>query len=139
MANTMLKFKMVTPVQTVFEQEVEQVIVTTEAGQITVLPDHSKLVSILQPGEMIVRENGQDTPMAVLGGFLEVSENQLVILADAAELPSDIDVTAAEQRAADLAKELESQEHMEVKTYTLLQKQLLAEQARIFVANKWRK
>lgn len=133
-----LHLQLVSPVETLFDQEVEQVIADTEAGQVTILPNHTHLVSILRPGELVVRMNGEDTAMAVAGGTIEMSENKLVVLADAVEGAHDIDVEAAQKRAKELAAELETQEQMDITTYNNLQRQLAAEQAKLRVANKWR-
>lgn len=133
-----LHLQLVSPVDTLFDQEVEQVIADTQAGQVTILPNHTHLVSVLKPGELLVRVDGEDTPLAVAGGTLQMSDNKLVILADAAEDAHNIDVEAAQARAQELAKELETQEEMDITTYNTLQKQLAAEQAKLRVANKWR-
>lgn len=136
---TTIKLKLVTPVKTVFEQEVDQVVVPTTSGQITVLPNHAQLVSQLAPGELIVKQGEEQFPLAVAGGIIEVEQNTLLILADSAEQPSDIDIAAAEEHAKKLAQELAAEERLDITTYNLLQKQLLNEQARIMVGKKWRK
>ncbi len=139
MANERLQFKFVTPVETLFDQEVDQVIVNTTAGEITVLPDHSPLVSVLEAGELIVKDGEKDFPLAVYSGTLEVSDNTLIILADAAENAHDIDLDAADKRAKELAQELETQEEMDITTYNTLMKQLQKERAKLMVGRKWRK
>lgn len=136
---TKLQFKLITPVETLYEQEVDQVIIPTTSGQITVLPHHTELVSILAPGELIIGDGTDQFPLAVTGGVLEISKNVLTILADSAEQPSDIDIEAAEKRANALAEELSTQEQMDITTYNLLVKQLQQEQARLSVGKKWRK
>ena len=77
-----LQLKMVTPVQTVFEQEVDGVSLPTRLGEITVLPQHTELVSILEPGELVVRDGNKTFPLAVSGGLIEVANNTLYVLAD---------------------------------------------------------
>lgn len=133
-----LHLQLVTPARTIFEQEVKSVIIPTEAGQITVLPDHAPIVSVLETGELIVNDGEKEYPLAVYGGTLEMFDNRLVILADSAEQPDEIDVAAAQQRAKDLAAELEDQEKMDITTYNNLMQQLRAEQARLAVGSKWR-
>lgn len=139
MSENKLQLKLVTPVDTIFEQDVDQVILPTEVGQITVLPNHTALVSILEPGELVVKDGEKEFPLVIAGGVIEISDNHLVILADSAEEPGEIDLAAAEERAKELAAELEQQEQMDITTYTLLQKQLAQEQARLQVGKKWRK
>jgi F-type H+-transporting ATPase subunit epsilon len=139
MATDRLHLQLVTPVEQLFDQPVDQVIVPTRSGQITVLPHHASLVSILEPGELLVQDGEQEFPLAVAGGTIEISENRLVVLADAAERAHEIDVTAAEQRAAELAKELENQAQMSIEQYNSLLRQLELERAKLSVGNKWRK
>lgn len=134
-----LHLKFVTPVEVLFEQDVDEVVLPTVNGQITALANHMPLVSVLEPGELLVRTDGEESPVAVAGGVVEVSGNTLTILADNAEHASDIDVAAAEQRAAALAKELEEQKQLDMNTYNQLQRELAAERARLNTAKKWRK
>lgn len=136
--NSKLHLKLVTPVDTLFDKEVDQVIIDTVNGQITVLPDHSPLVVPIQPGEAIVKDGEEEFPLAIAGGILEMSDNTLSIAADSAERPSDIDLAETEKRAKQLAKDLESQEKMDINTYRQLEEQLRKEQAKLKVASKWR-
>ncbi len=138
MQNT-LKFKMVTPVQTVFEQSVEGVSLPTRLGEITVLPEHTELVSILEPGELTVRADGKSYPLAVSGGLVEVYGNTLYVLADAAEHAHEIDLAAAEQRTRQLEQDLQAKANLDINSYALLQKQLEHERARLQVGKKWKK
>lgn len=133
-----LHLQLVTPVDTLFDEDVEKVIADTEAGQITILPHHTHLVSILKPGEMIIQQNGEEKPLFVAGGTIEMSNNQLVILADAAENAHNVDLEAAEAKAKELAALLETEEEMDINTYNMLQQQLAAEQAKLRTATKWR-
>jgi F-type H+-transporting ATPase subunit epsilon len=139
MVTTTLKFKMVTPVQTVFEQSVEGVSLPTRLGEITVLPEHTELVSILEPGELTVRAEGKTYPLAVSGGLVEVYDNTLYVLADAAEHATDIDLAAAEQRTKQLEQDLKTKADLDINSYAMLQKQLEHERARLQVGKKWKK
>ena len=134
-----LRFKMVTPVTTIFEQEVDAVKVPTRLGEIQVLPKHDQLVSIVEAGELIVTDNGKDFPLAVSGGVIEVFQNTLYILADAAEHAADIDVAAAEARTKQLEQDLSERAQLDLNTYSLLMAQLEHERARLNVGKKWRK
>lgn len=139
MAAATLQFKMVTPVQTVFEQAVEGVSLPTTLGEITVLPQHTELVSILVPGELTVRADGKSYPLAVSGGLVEVYHNTLYVLADSAEHASEIDLTAAETRTQQLEQDLQNRTDLDLNTYSLLQRQLEQERARLHIGKKWRK
>jgi len=84
------------------DDDVDQVTAPAADGQITILPRHASLISLLQPGELRVRKRGVDTAYAITGGFLEVHRSRVRVLADAAEYAEEIDLErahAAEQRA----------------------------------------
>ncbi|MBI3120341.1 MAG: ATP synthase F1 subunit epsilon [Candidatus Kerfeldbacteria bacterium] len=135
---TTFRLKLLTPSQTVFEQDVEFVTLPTRMGQITILPHHTELVSILESGELIIQHEGKRSPFAVSGGWIEMFANALVVLADSAEHAKDIDLAASEERAKKFAGELKTEAKMDMKTYSVLQQRLAAEEARIRVATKWR-
>jgi F-type H+-transporting ATPase subunit epsilon len=104
-----LNFRIATPERVVYESEVEQVTCMTQMGEVTILPNHIPLVATLVPGELKVIETGSQKYMSVAGGFLEVRpNNEVVILADAAEHAEEIDLARAEEarkRAKELMKE----------------------------------
>ncbi|MCX6762429.1 MAG: F0F1 ATP synthase subunit epsilon [Candidatus Moranbacteria bacterium] len=96
MANT-IKFKIITPERTVFEDEIDQLTLPTQEGEITVLPNHIPLIAVLQAGELVARKGGEEIAMAVSGGMVEVRRNEITILADTAERAEEIDVKRAEE------------------------------------------
>ena len=69
-----------------------------------ILPHHAPLMTALQPGELLIRKDGEETYLAVTGGFLEVIGNTVTILADACERSDEIDEQRA-QEAIDRARE----------------------------------
>ena len=69
----------------------------TVEGQIGVLPRHAPMLTILVPGTVRLRRGDEEEILAVGGGFLEVSENKVVVLADSAERAEEIDVARAEE------------------------------------------
>ena len=85
-----LNIKLITPAKTVLEEEVDEVVAETTDGQITILAHHAPLVSILKPGELIIRTDKKDKPLAIAGGVIEMFNNTLVILADTAEHVEEI-------------------------------------------------
>ena len=135
-----IKLKMVTPERTIYDSEVEQITVMTQNGEISVLPNHIPLISVLQPGEMRVKKDGEDVPMAVTGGFIEIQQGSKVkILADSAERAEEIDVERAEEarkRAEEYLKEKKFEDDVE---YAALQAQLERALSRIRIAKKYRK
>jgi len=134
-----MKLNLITPTKTVLQDEVEEVTLNTEDGEITVLPKHSALVSILRPGQLVAKKDGKSMPLATAGGVVEMRANQLTILADTAEPAEEIDVERAEERAKELARKLADETKLDITTYKTLQRQFEKEQARIGVAKKWRK
>jgi len=140
MAQKTIKFEIVTPERVVLRAEVLQISVPTTTGEITVLPDHIPLVSILQPGVIEVKrlDNVREV-MSVSGGFIEVMKDKVVILADTAERADELDealVKEAQERAAELkqnAKALDDVQFIEVTAK--LEKEL----ARLRAVNRWRR
>ncbi len=91
-----LKLEIVTAESPVFSGEVDAIIAPGIMGQFTVLPHHAALMTMLEPGELILRIAGQETFMAVSGGYLEVLDEKVIVLADAAEHADEIDSARAE-------------------------------------------
>lgn len=81
----------------VYEGRVERVVLPAAYGQIAVLPNHAPLLAALEPGELMVRHGEDEESLAVGGGFVEVRENQVIVLADTAERAEEIDVARAEE------------------------------------------
>ena len=92
-----LHLKIVTPEKLIFDEEVSQVNVSTEQGQIGILPNHANLMAKLEPGELVIKKGGKVDTLAVGDGFLQISNNQLTIMTDLAVNESDIDEKAVEE------------------------------------------
>ena len=99
-----LTLQIITPERIVFlEEDVESVTLPGIEGELTVLPQHAPLMTALQPGPLLFRKAGQEIDVALSGGFLEVRDDRVVVLADTAERSDEIDAARAEearQRAA---------------------------------------
>ncbi|MFH1253522.1 MAG: ATP synthase F1 subunit epsilon [Candidatus Uhrbacteria bacterium] len=109
-----LTIKIVTPERIVFEGEAESLSVMTETGEITVLPDHIPLVTSLRPGEMRLKQNGEEQLMVVSTGFLEVRPgNQIVILADTAERVEELELEKIEKAREEARKILEEKRNID--------------------------
>lgn len=135
-----IKFQIITPERVVFSEEVEQVSMMTAMGEITVLPHHLPLVTVLKPGELRYKKNGEEKIIAVSGGFAEVKpDNSLVILADTAEHAEEINLARAEEaktRAEKLMREDRSKEDVD---YVSLQAAVERALTRLKVAQKYKK
>lgn len=136
----MIKFKIVTPERTVFEEEIYQATLPVESGEVTVLPEHIPYIGAIKAGEIVLRKvaGGEEISLATSGGFVEFHNNTMMILADTAERAEEIDLVRAEEarkRAEDLKKEkVHMGEEEYARTAALLEKEL----ARVKVAHKHR-
>ena len=134
--STKIKFKIVTPEKTVHETEIDQVTLPVLDGEVTILPGHRAYIAALKSGEIMFKIDGKETLMATSGGFIEFKDNNLVVLADTAEVAGEIDVKGAEearQRAEQLKKEKVSMNDME---YAKVAAAIEKETARLRVAKK---
>lgn len=92
----LVRFEIITGERVVYAADVESVTLPGVEGQLTVLPRHAPLLTMLKPGELVVRRGGEEVAMAVSGGFLEVMPDKVVVLADTAERAEEIDIARAE-------------------------------------------
>lgn len=104
-----MRLEIVTPEATVFDGDVEAVLVPGKEGQLGILPNHEPLLTALRPGELVVIDGGKREHFALAGGFVEVRPgSRVVVLAHAAEAAEDIDearALEAKRRAEELLKE----------------------------------
>lgn len=87
--------EIVTPERKVFAEQVDMVVVKGVEGDLGIMAGHIPLVTPLRISPVKIKMNGKDTWLAVHGGFIEVAQQKVVILAESAELPEDIDVDRA--------------------------------------------
>lgn len=136
----MINFKIVTPEGIIYEDKIEKVTVPTTSGVVTILPKHIPLVSILKAGELLVYKNGNEVPMSVSGGVIEVGpDNTLSILADSAERAEHIDIAKAEEAKKRAEELLKQKENIADVDFARLQANLERELVRIKVAKKYKK
>jgi len=91
-----IKLEIVTPESTVYSDDVEMVTLPGIEGQMGVLPQHTRLMTQLVPGELIVRKNGRDDFMAVGDGMVEITNTRVSIVTNMAIPLDKIDEAAAE-------------------------------------------
>ncbi len=91
------RLELVTAERMVYSDDVDMVIAWGLEGQLGILPHHAPLMTMLQPGELIIKKDNEETYMAVSGGFLEVRPDKVIILADACERAEEIDLARAEE------------------------------------------
>jgi F-type H+-transporting ATPase subunit epsilon len=93
-----LHVEVVAAERSVLSDDVDEILAQTLGGQVGILPHHAPLLTLLTPGELrLIKRGSEEQVLAVGGGFLEVGDNQVVILADSAERAEEIDVARAEE------------------------------------------
>ena len=97
MAATSFRLRIVSPERLLLDEEVEEVIAPGAAGEFGVLPDHITFLTVLAPGRLIYRIGNQRHVVAIFGGYAEVVDNVMTVLADGAEPARQIDLEAAKQ------------------------------------------
>ena len=99
-----MRLEIITAEQEVYSQDVDALVAPGIEGQLGILPHHAPLMTVLQPGEIMVRKDGEESYLAVTGGFMEVLGNKVTILADACERSDEINEERA-QAAVERARE----------------------------------
>ena len=105
-----LILEIITPTKVILREEVDEITVTTPNGEISILPNHVDLLTKIIPGEMVIKRNNKSELFAITGGFLEISKNNVSILADHAIRAEDIEVAKAKEakeRAEQVMKDKE--------------------------------
>nr|YP_009388024.1 ATP synthase CF1 epsilon chain [Taxus baccata]WET57692.1 ATP synthase CF1 epsilon subunit [Taxus sp. 'Mandiya type']ALK00943.1 ATP synthase CF1 epsilon chain [Taxus baccata]QBK33841.1 ATP synthase CF1 epsilon subunit [Taxus baccata]QBK33923.1 ATP synthase CF1 epsilon subunit [Taxus baccata]QBK34743.1 ATP synthase CF1 epsilon subunit [Taxus baccata] len=92
-----LNLRVLTPNRVVWDSEVQEIILTTNSGQIGVLPNHTAIVTALDIGVMKIRLNAQWSTMALMGGFAKIDNNEITLLVNNAERGIDIDPREAQE------------------------------------------
>ncbi len=92
-----LRLNIVTAERAVYSDDVDIVIAPGVLGQLGILPHHTPLMTMLEPGELIARKGSDEFGLVVSGGFLEVRPDRVIVLADTAERAEEIDIARAEE------------------------------------------
>ena len=122
----------------VYADEVEALVAPGIDGELGILPHHAPLMTGLQPGEIMIRKDGQDSYLMVSGGFMEVMANQVTILADAAERSEEIDEERAQEamrRAQERLASRESDQDLEMAVASIRRAEVRLKVAR---RRRWR-
>jgi F-type H+-transporting ATPase subunit epsilon len=102
-----LRLEIVTPERQAYEDDVDAVVCPGTEGEIGVLPHHAPLLSTLGVGELRIRKGGQEEFFAIAGGFLQVRPDKVVVMAELADLASEIDLEAAEAARREAERAIE--------------------------------
>ncbi len=109
-----LQLEVVTPERRLLSEQVNSVTVPGRGGELGILPGHAALISELQTGVLSYDEDGTTFQLHVSGGFVEVNDDRVSVLAGVAERPDEIDADRA-RRAREIAeKRLKGQSGTEI-------------------------
>ena len=130
-----IRLRVVTPTRLVLDEDVDEVTAHGELGEFGVLPDHIAFLSTLVAGELTYKQGATKRTLAVGGGYAEVLDNVMTVLAPAAEFASEIDVARA-QRTKERAEKQLAQLNREEKDWEVAETALQRALVRLQVASK---
>ncbi len=99
--------EIVTPERLAYSDSVDAVVLPGIEGELGVLPHHAPLVSMLGVGELRIRKGGTEESFAIAGGFLQVRPDKVVVMAETADLASEIDLEKAQEARREAERALE--------------------------------
>nr|YP_010724703.1 CF1 subunit epsilon [Tigridia pavonia]WDW31916.1 CF1 subunit epsilon [Tigridia pavonia] len=98
-----LNLCVLTPNRIIWDSEVKEIILSTNSGQIGILPNHAPIATAVDIGLLRIRLNDKWLTVALMGGFARISNNEITVLGNDAEMSTDIDTQEA-QRALEIAE-----------------------------------
>jgi F-type H+-transporting ATPase subunit epsilon len=128
-----LKLEMVTPYKQVLSEEVDEIVMPGQMGELGILPGHTPLLTTLKVGEFTYRKGGSSFHVAVNWGYVEVEDDTVIVLAETAEPADEIDMARAKAalgRAEEALKKLDPED----KDYRIMEAALERALIRIQVA-----
>lgn len=111
MSDKTFTLTLVTPERRVYQDSVNMIIVRTTEGDIGVLPGHTPLIAPLETGAMTIKKGDDEFQAAVIGGFVEVTPQQVNVLAETAELSREIDIERAKKARERAEERLKTSTH----------------------------
>jgi F-type H+-transporting ATPase subunit epsilon len=130
-----IRLRVVTPTRLVLDEEVDEVTAPGELGEFGVLPNHIAFLSTLVAGVLTYKQGAKTQTLAVSGGYAEVLNNVMTVLATASEFPWEIDVPRA-QRAKEQAERLLAGLNYEEKDFKVAEAALQKALVRLQLASK---
>ncbi|MEX1297190.1 MAG: F0F1 ATP synthase subunit epsilon [Candidatus Limnocylindrales bacterium] len=101
-----LQLEIVTPEREAYSDTVDAVYCPGTEGEFGVLPHHAPMLAMLGVGELRIQKAGEEEFFAIAGGFVQVRPDKVVVMAELADLASEIDLTAAEDARAEAERAL---------------------------------
>jgi F-type H+-transporting ATPase subunit epsilon len=133
-----LNLKIITPEKLILDEEVSQVTLPTVTGEITILPGHVPLVTLLGKGDIVGIKDDEAIPLAIVGGFVRITGTEVAIMADFAEHVLNLthdEIEQAKARAAELQKQFENNE---IVGFERFETELARSLTRASIGDKWR-
>ena len=134
-----IRCEIVSQDRTVFQGDVDIVILPGAAGEMGILPHHAPVLAILKYGVIRLRQNGKEELFTVAGGLAEVQPDIVTILADAAENVEEIDITRAQAAKKRAEEALAKVTPEDPDTYLRMEAALRRSNLRLDVARRYRK
>jgi F-type H+-transporting ATPase subunit epsilon len=106
-----LHLEIVTPERLAYSDDVDGVQLPGSEGELGILPHHAPLLATLGAGELRIRKGGQEESFAVFGGFVQVRPDKVIVMAETADLASEIDLETAREARREAERALESGYH----------------------------
>jgi F-type H+-transporting ATPase subunit epsilon len=103
-----LRLEIVTPEKRAYDDVVDAVVLPGSEGQLGILPRHAPLLSMLGAGELRVRKGGAEESFAIVGGFVQVLADRVVVMAETADLAAEIDLEKALEARREAERALEA-------------------------------
>ncbi len=92
-----MRLEIISAERVLFEGDVDVVVAPGSEGELGILPHHAPLMTMLQPGELRYRIGSDEEYLTVTGGFMEITGDRVIVLADAAERVEEIDEARAQE------------------------------------------
>jgi F-type H+-transporting ATPase subunit epsilon len=103
-----LQLDIVTPERLAYSDQVDAVVAPGIDGELGILPHHAPLLTTLGLGELRIRKDGGEESFAIVGGFLQVRPDRVVVMAETADMASEIDLQRAEEARREAERSLEA-------------------------------
>ena len=110
-AEMTIRLEVVTPERLVYADDVDAVVLPGSEGELGVLPHHAPLITTLGLGELRIRKSGYEDHFAIVGGFLQVRPDKVVVMAETADIASEIDLELAMEARREAERALETGYH----------------------------
>ena len=103
-----LQLEIVTPERLAYSDTVDSVVLPGSEGEMGILPHHAPLLATLGVGELRIRKGGEEEFFAIAGGFVQVRPDKVVVMAETADMASEIDLEKAQEARREAERALES-------------------------------